>query len=606
MRESVVMAPLGRAGRRVAIACLLALSACAAKTPSPGSPGAPPAPPVPPPVAGVPSGPAVELTPAVAARTHQLGTIAIGSFDRMLENGTKLVARAMPLPMDAKGVRDLLFSQAGLSAEIAASLDLSAPCSAVFVAIGKGDDGKARTGVVMAVAARGPAEAEKVIAALGKKIMVRGPVTLIDNGAKSQGWVYRAGNVIVLSDELEGIARGALLALEARRAGPEDITATVYPEAIARANGTDVKTAIAKAVEEMRTKQDAGAPTPGPVEGVDVAVEMLGMLADADVGEIGLVLDPVRGLVLRGRLLPRPGTRLATVAKEVVPFQIDPAVSAGAGPQILLGASSIGPFWRRTMSIYRNRLVASTDKGAQAALAYYDAFLAALGSQQSAAIVVQKQAPYLTGLFSTTLTDAAAAAKVAATLAKLDKAAVSALVTAQLGTAALFDLTSKQEKVGKLKTTHCRLKLKKMQSLDADVLKRLMALELDVYWTVDGQRMLVAFGRDAKARLLSATSGAPPQLPTAGALAEARAEAKNRDAFYFADVTPMLSLLASFSDDKNGRLAALARAGAGPIPLVFTAGGDGVGKAWTADFTIPVAAFSSVGTLIMAGAAAGQ
>jgi hypothetical protein len=554
----------------------------------------------------VPSGPAVELTPAVAARTHLLGAIAIGSFDKMLENGTKLVAHAMPLPMDARGVRDLLFSQAGLSPEIAASLDLSGPCSAVFVAIGKGDDGKPRTGVVMAVAARGPVEAEKVIGALGKKVMVRGPVTLIDNGAKSQGWIYRSGNVIVLSDELEGIARGALLALEARRPGPEDITATVYPEAIARANGTDVKSAIAKAVEEMRTKRPEGTPAAGPVESADIAAEMMGMLADAEVGELGLVLDPVRGFIVRGRLLPRPGTRLATVAKEVVPFQIDPAVAAGGGPQVLLGASSIGPFWRRTMSLYRNRLVASTDKGARAALAYYDAFLAAMGSQQSAAIVVQKQAPYLTGMFSTTLTDAAAAAKVSTTLAKLDKAAVSALVTAQLGSAALFDLTSKQEKVGKLKTTHCRLKLKKMEMLDADMLKRLKALDLDVYWTVDGQRMLVAFGRDAKARLLAATGSVPPQLPTAGALAEARTDAKSRDAFYFADVTPILGLLASFSDDKNGRMATLARAGAGPIPLVFTAGGDGVGKAWTADFTIPVAAFSSVGTLIMAGAAAAQ
>jgi hypothetical protein len=600
------MSAMGRVGRRLAVVGLLALAACAAKTPPPAAPS-PAAPAVPPPVAGVPSGPAVELTPAAVARGYLMGTIAIGSFDRMLENGTKLVGRAMPLPMDANGVRDLLFSQAGLSPEVAANLDLSSPCGAVFVAIGKGDDGKPRTGVVMAVAARGPAAAEKVIEALGKKIMVRGAVTLIDNGAKSQGWIYRAGNVIVLSDELEGIARGALLALEARRAGPEDITVTVYPDVIARANGTDVKTAIAKAVEEMRAKgTEGGGSTPGAAEGIDIVAEILAMLAEAQVGEVGLVVDPVRGFVLRQRLVPRPGSRLATVAKEVVPFQIDPAVVAGGGQQALVGASSIGPFWRRTMAIYRNRLVASTEKGASAALAYYDAFLAALGSQQSAAIVVQKQSPYLAGTFSTALTDAAAAAKVAATLTKLDKAAVSALLSAQISKAVSFDLTSKQEKVGKIKATHCRLKLKKMEGLDPDVAKRLMALELDVFWAVDGQRMLVSFGRDAKARLLAAISSPLPSLPTTGVLAEARAEAKSRDAFYFVDVTPLLSLMASLTDDKTSRISALARAGAGPIPLVFTAGGDGVGKAWTADFTIPVAAFSSVGTLIMAGAAAAR
>jgi hypothetical protein len=433
-------------------------------------------------------------------------------------------------------------------------------------------------------------------------------VTLIDNGTKSQGWIYRSGNVIVLSDELEGIARGALLAVEARRAGPEDITATVYPEAIARANGTDVKSALAKVVDEMKTKQppQAGGAAAGSGYAVEVAAEMLGLLTEADIGELGLAVDPAKGLVLRFRLLPRPGTRLATVAKEVVPFQIDPAVGAGGGPQAMLGGTSVGPFWRRMMSAYRDRLVASTEKGAPAALAYYDAVLAALGPQQSAALVAQKQSPYFAGLFSTALTDAAGAAKVAAALTHLDKAAMSALMTAQIGRTTTFDLTAKQEKVGKLKATHSRLKLKKMEGLDADVLKRLTAMELDIYWAVDGQRLLVAIGRDAKARLLAATSTPPPQLPGAGPQAEARAAAKNRDAFYYVDVTPVLNVIGALSEDKNSRVAALARAGAGPIPVVFTAGGDGVGKAWTADITIPVAAFSSVGTLILSGAAAGK
>jgi hypothetical protein len=588
----------------VSVGWLIAIAGCAGKTPPPAAPAAPPPPP--PPVAGVPSGPPVELTPAVLARRYELATISIGSIDRLLQNGTKLAGQAMPLPMDATGVRDLLFSQAGLSPEIAASLDLSSPCSAVFVAIGKGDDGKARTGVVLAVATRGPAESEKVIGALGKKIMVRGPVTLLDNGAKSQGWVYRSGNVIVLGDELEGIARGALLALEARRPGPEEITATIYPDAIARANDTDVKTAIAKAIDEMKSKgaTEAGN-TPGAGDATEIAAELLTTAAEADVGEIGLGVDPARGLMLRGRLTPRAGTRLQAIAKDVVPFVIDPSVAAGGGPQLMLGASSIGPFWRRTMTIYRDRLAASKEKGAAAALAYYDAFLAAMGTEQSAAIVVQKQAPYLAGLFSTTLTDAAGAAKIAASLGKLDKAAVSALMTAQLGRTVSLDLTAKAEKVGKLKATHSRLKLKKMEGLESDLLKRLLSTEMDVYWAVDGQRLLVAFGRDAKARLTAATGSPAPQLPTAGPQAEARAAAKGRDAFYYFDVTPMLTLVGALSDDKNSRMAALSRAGAGPIPVVFTAGGDGVGKVWSVEITIPPAAFASVGALILAGAAAG-
>jgi hypothetical protein len=52
-------------------------------------------------------------------------------------------------------------------------------------------------------------------------------------------------------------------------------------------------------------------------------------------------------------------------------------------------------------------------------------------------------------------------------------------------------------------------------------------------------------------------------------------------------------------------MAMLAKAGAGAIPLIVTAGGDGVGKAWTADLTLPVSAFASIGTLIAAGMAGG-
>jgi hypothetical protein len=54
-----------------------------------------------------------------------------------------------------------------------------------------------------------------------------------------------------------------------------------------------------------------------------------------------------------------------------------------------------------------------------------------------------------------------------------------------------------------------------------------------------------------------------------------------------------------FSSD--ARAAALARMGSGPIPLIFTAGGDGIGKMWTLDLNLPIAAFKSLGGLIAAG-----
>src|SRR5262245_25452175 len=222
--------------RVVGVCVLLGLLACAEKTPAPARPQAT-APLTTPVAAGVAAGPPVEFVAAAAARPFLLATVSISSVDRLLANGTKLVGQAMPLPMDAAGLRDMILSQAGLPPEVSANLDFASPSAAAFVAL----DGKGKSGAVLAVPARGPAEAQKIIDVLGKKIATRGQATLVEGNTGGRGWLHRAGNVVVLSDDVEALARGTMLTLEARRAGADDVTGVMYPDAIARANGTDVK-----------------------------------------------------------------------------------------------------------------------------------------------------------------------------------------------------------------------------------------------------------------------------------------------------------------------------------------------------------------------------
>jgi hypothetical protein len=150
----------------------------------------------------------------------------------------------------------MLLSQAGISPEIAANLDLGAPTGAVVVSTGT----VGGTGAVMAVAARGAAEAKRVVDGLGRQVAKRGPVVQIDNGSGNRGWFFRDGAVIVFSDDVEALSRGARLAEEARHAVVEDVTAVIYPDAIARANGTDVKTALALAMAQMQAAQSGQAP----------------------------------------------------------------------------------------------------------------------------------------------------------------------------------------------------------------------------------------------------------------------------------------------------------------------------------------------------------
>jgi hypothetical protein len=280
--------------------------------------------------------------------------------------------------MDAKGLRDMLLTQAGLPPEVAANLDFAAPAGAALIAIGD----KGESGTVLAVPAKGPAEAQRVIEVLGKPVMIRGPVTLVRSASNGSGWLYRAGNVVVLSDELEALSRGAMLALEARRAGADDVTAAIFPEAIARAHGTDVKSAIARIIQEVRAQPGV---TPGGADdrSLEPLAELLGLIGDAASTEIGLTADPAKGLILRARLLARPGTRLESVAKEVRPFEIDPGVIREKQSRFVVGASSLGPFWRGMLGSYRERLAADKQKGGPAALAYLDATMAAMTGETS-------------------------------------------------------------------------------------------------------------------------------------------------------------------------------------------------------------------------------
>src|SRR4051812_16371261 len=177
--------PAARAALMVALplVCAVAVAgACATPKPAPQGPGTAPA--------GSPSlakvvpagggagpgglrvteGPPVTMLPASTARHLQLVAVSITSIDRLLTKGASLVAKASPLPVDPVGLRDMLLQQAGLGPEVAANIDFSAPAGATVMAAGP----LGKTGLVLAVAARGAAEAERVIAALGRPVAKRG------------------------------------------------------------------------------------------------------------------------------------------------------------------------------------------------------------------------------------------------------------------------------------------------------------------------------------------------------------------------------------------------------------------------------------------------
>jgi hypothetical protein len=560
----------------------------------------------------------VTLLPASTARPLLLAAVSITSADRLLSTGAQLVARAVPLPIDPAGVRDLLLKQAGLSPDVAASLDLGSPAGAAVVATG----GRGKTGVVMAVAARGPAEADRVIAGLGRTVMRRGPVALVDNGSGQRGWVFRAGSVVVLSDQLDALARGAMLALEARHPAADDVTAVLYPDAIAHANGTTVKAAMAQMADELNAVKtavvDARRQKDAPSEqtytrATESAIDVMSLLADAETVEVGLSVNVARGLVLQARLYARPGSALAGLAREARPFQLDRAVLDGGAPA-LLGGSSYGPLIQKVMARQRERLAADVaaadpkDRAPAAALKFFEVMTGAMAGQVSFSSSFTGQPARFSAALIYPLKDAASAAKLAGALSGLDHDAAVVLWEAQVGPNPMFgwtvknpslDWTVKKETVGKLKALHYTLKLHHDLAGATSVpeIVKVFGPLLDAYVTVAGTRMVASLGQGAKARLVALASGKSGAPPAAGPLADTLGTVSGRDGFCYLDLSSVVSIVATFA--KDARATALASGPAlPPIPVLGTIGGDGAGKAWTVDLTLPASAFTGAGAVI--------
>ena len=402
----------------------------------------------------------------------------------------------MPLPMAPAGVRDMLLSETGLPPEVAANMDFASPSAAAFVAL----DGKGRAASCWRSRPAGRRRREKIIAALGKPVMTSGPLRWWPTRRASRGWLYRTGNVVLLSDEVDAMARGTMLALEARRASPEDVTASSSRRR-SRAHGTDVKTAIAAFLEQMRQTQAAQNPMVPPDSGMyEMFGTMLGLVGDADRIEIGLLADPARGLILRGRMMPRPGTKLEAAARDVHPFEIDPTVVSGPGAPVMIGGMSIGAVWHEILGQYRARIAADKGKGAAAALAYYDAFLGGLSGQQSGVISICEGASLPHGrVLDAPQGRGETAAKTAAALGKMDSGAMSALIRSQLGSsAAMLDWTAKRENVGKAKALHFKVTIKKDSTLDNETVRKWVGSGFDFYQAVAGTRVVATFGHDAR------------------------------------------------------------------------------------------------------------
>jgi hypothetical protein len=544
-----------------------------------------------------PPPPALPLTLVAAdiVRPTLAATLVIPSLDRTIESGVALVQRAMPVPVEPAQVRDSLLAATGFPPVVLQNLDLSAPLTAAVVA----GTGTARR-LVSAVTFSGkdPARTLALIEGLGQVVARRGNAVQIRTPGGQSAWFLQVGNVVVFSDTEEGLVRAANLAIEARRAEGDDVTAVIYPEALARASGMDVKTAVEKGLEEARAR--AGAVGSGASSTALNEVQRFAKyLPDVEVLQLALDLDASQGASLRARLFPRGRSALAAIAQKTQPSALDPLLF-GRGEMGFALSSAYDSQTPPQIDGSRVRLAAEAkdDRGAATALKLLEAFGEGRSGEMSLGGRVVP-GPSLEGIYM--LRNVAAGAKLQAALRAMDKEALAALTRA--ATAAweidLSDAKLRQEKVGT--TSALRLTLppqppgRRSGGWEGLMPALLGDGPVEIFVAViRSDRVAVAVGKNARAQIAAMAAG-KTGAPS-GPLSEAMTAGGGRSLFYFLDGRHLAPLLTGVVRDPR----ATALIGSGnlpPLPIFGGVRGDPDGRFMAFDLTLPPACFAGLGAV---------
>jgi hypothetical protein len=543
-----------------------------------------------------------------------VATFVISNLDRSLSAGVALIKQAAPLPLDPAAVRDMLLAQAGLPVAVGKHLDLGAPIAGAAVLAGPGRSPL----TAFSFACHAAADVPALLGVLGRTVARRGAAVQIENAAGDRGWFLPQGNVVVLADTDEALVRAGSLALEARRNSKDDVSVMLYPEMVARAAGTDVKTALERLLADIDDKAAASGGKMGP-EATRQVREIAEYLAGAARAELALSLDPDRGASFLARLHPKAGSKLEAMARQTKTIAIDPSLltlaTGGKEDAGFAVTSAYGGATLEQIRRQRGKLQPGSGKGNEAAGRFLDALAEGLTGELSMTGRIQ---PAFSAELIYRARDGESAARIRAELAKGNKESVAAIVAATTQGEGLGVKAQRvrQESVRNLRALHATLVLAPPGDEKGFLRKFVGPAGVDVFMAVvGGDRLAVTMGPGAKARLASiaspeaaatqkvkvkvkakASAAGPPAIP---ALSGAVAAASGRSLFYFFDLRQVFSVALTVASDP--RFRALEGAMRTPMPVMGGATGDAQGTPFTMDLTIPPSCFAGMGALVQAG-----
>jgi hypothetical protein len=534
-----------------------------------------------------------------------VASFVVPSLDRSVESAVVLVRQASPLPLDAAGVRDLLLTQLGLPADLSKHLDLRAPVAGAAVA------SKAGTAplVAFSVAAKSPADIAALMAAAGQVIERRGNAVQIQAPTGERGWFLTVGNVVVIADSQEAMVLAGQLALDERGGvAKDDVSVVVFPDAMAQATGTTVRAELDRALaridaaaesgESGESARHRGASSPANAPPSRRLREFADYLADATSLEVGLDVNPTRGLGLALRLSPRPGSKLETLAGEAHSIALDPLLGDGSENAALVLTSGYGARNIEALRRARAELLGASPEASAGAARFLDSLIGGLAGDVSAIVRVT---PLLSVDAVYPISGAENTGKIQAAIAALDRAAVAGLLRAALDreSGELKVSSVRSESFGKVRGLHATIawsapppggsrrafeQLFGHRSFDAFLA------------VVPGNRLAMTVGPGAKVRLAAMAAGTP--TARSAALTSALAGAGARSIFASADLREGIRFGLGFGEEARAR--AIGDSLSAPMPVMGGVAGDATHKKLTVDLLLPPACFAGMGGLLQA------
>jgi hypothetical protein len=504
--------------------------------------------------------PRLDLKPAAAARADMAAEIVLPSFERSLAS-VAAVAKKLSLPFGGADLKQMLIAKGGLAPSVFDRLDLSKPASMALVLYRKNGEPGEKAEPALAFEPRTALSSgglQAFAAGIGKVIETSKDAVHLQAGdaggadvAGKDIWLVARDGAICGASALDILVAGCAAAFDARKAGGQDLGVVLYPEGVARANGTTLKDAIAKGRQELASQQAKQPALPGAdpkmqASASKLAESMAGWMfdavADTALARIGLSIDPTKGLATVFDLVPRPSTGLARTIAPRHAYEVHPALAAGA-PGALWTQGDM-TFSRTIFQSMRGPLLETitTDAERAKANASIDALFDALAGPFSARFGFE-EGPKLSFLYDIvyTLKPGTDGKKLLGDLESMMKApwlahffdvAFQGMVKVKLGT----------KREGDALVTQVAADTKKLPKDARAQLKGLPLMDgtpLEARTVVAGDKMVVTLGTGAKPRLtglLAGTAGAPPSAELATALAESKGE----DGLYYLDLAAML------------------------------------------------------------------